>query len=69
VLMSYDDKESEYVYGTLTLMSNTGYEADMLLSSAIRHWLLPNNPFMELANDSRAMRKLIKLVSQFNEGD
>jgi len=68
-LMTYGDSESEYVHSTLTLISNTGYEADALLSSAIRHWEVQNNPFMELANDSQAMRRLSKLVSQFYEGE
>jgi len=68
-LMTYGDVESEYVYSTLTLISNTGYEADALISSAIRHWEVQNNPFIELANDSQAMRRLSKLVSQFYESD
>jgi hypothetical protein len=68
-LMTYDDVGSEYVYSTLTLISNTGHEADMLLSSAIRHWEVQNNPFIELANDSQAMRRLSKIISQFYESE
>jgi len=68
-LMTYGDAESKYAYSTMTLISNTGYEADTLVSSAIRHWEVQNNPFAELAKDGQAMRRLSKLVSQFYEGE
>ena len=68
-LMTYGVAEGEYVYSTLTLISNTGYEVDALLSSAIRHWEVQNNPFIELANDTEAMGRLSQILSQFYEGE
>jgi len=67
--MTYGVAEGEYVYSTLTLISNTGYEVDALLSSAIRHWEVQNNPFIELANDTEAMGRLSQILSQFYEGE
>jgi len=40
-----------------------------LLSSAIRHWEVQNNPFIELANDTEAMGRLSQILSQFYEGE
>jgi hypothetical protein len=69
VIMTYGDPPNEYAYSTLTLFSDTGYEAGALVFDASRHWGLENNPFLELENDTEAMERLSKLLSQFHEGE
>jgi len=69
VIMTYGDPPNEYAYSTLTLFSDTGYEAGALVFDASRHWGLENNPFLELENDTEAMGRLSKLLSQFHEGE
>ena len=69
VIMTYGNATSEYAYSTLTLFTNTGYEAGALVFDASRHWGLENNPFLELENDTEAMGRLSKLLSQFHEGE
>jgi hypothetical protein len=69
VIMTYGDPPNEYAYSTLTLFTNTGYEAGALVFDASRHWGLENNPFILLQNDSQAMRRLSKLLSEFHESD
>jgi len=69
VIMTYGDPPNEYAYSTLTLFTNTGYEAGALVFDASRHWELENNPFIILQNDSQAMRRLSKLLSEFHESE
>jgi hypothetical protein len=69
VIMTYGDPPNEYAYSTMTLFTNTGCEACALVFSAIRHWELENNPFIVLQNDSQAMRRLSKLLSEFHESE
>jgi len=69
VIMTYGDPPNEYAYSTMTLFTDTGYEAGALVFGAIREWGLENNPFIELENDTEAMGRLGKLLSQFHEGE
>ena len=68
-IATFDDGSGEYAWGIKTLTTNTGYEAEELITEAERRWGGPPNPFSQLLKRGKAMNSLTKILSQFYEGE
>ena len=63
-IMTYDDTSDEFAYAVQTMTGFANLDAESLVSKAALAWEETPNPFRELKNDYKAMRKLAEILNE-----
>jgi len=68
-LITFDDTSTEFACSVQKSSGAPNFDAETLVYTAMRHWNDKENPFEELKNDYKAMKKLANILAEFFNGE